>query len=570
MEKMKMAWHKRSEWGMALPMALIMLVLASLVVVPSLIAVQSLLTINRNVSQNTQAYYAADAGVAYLTWKLKTGGATEGKIQDGGGDALINGMNVELKQPVAGSWEVSALSGTTSKAEIYVQVQQTGSQSGGIFDYAVASLNGNIDVSIGSGDKSKVVVVPDGTCIVDYCDLTTMSGLVWGGPIGVTRTFESNTTTRQTDVCYDLGRSSKMRMTAAASKKLLGYNNTETSENITPYNYIWAWIYSSDNLGVGELIFTICTNDDLAGGIAENITNTVAITAGIGTPVMFQILNRANFSSLDSIGIYLNATTSKPVDFTLYIDNVIANNDASSPANPSVRADMYAKGNITIKNYGRVGGTASATGTVPLLPTTAYAQNTASGVTALANPFTTAYVQNYINQGDAGTDYTSSAGSWDSGAGIITIGPGYIDGDVTLGGSKIFVLTGTIHVSKSGKKKGKLTIEDTATIQGNYTIVSDGDLTISGASTATTMLAADNIPTLLCMGTKTVTMTNPRISANIYVPEAAVTINTGSTPPVDFNVYGSVIAKGVTMNNYATVRYAIPVGKAKLVAYDYR
>ena len=72
-----------------------------------------------------------------------------------------------------------------------------------------------------------------------------------------------------------------------------------------------------------------------------------------------------------------------------------------------------------------------------------------------------------------------------------------------------------------------------------------------------------------------VTMTvagGPRISANIYAPNAAATITDSirDTPPLDFNVYGSVIAKSVIMNSYATVRYLIPVVSAKLVAYDYR
>ena len=70
-----MASTKKSQWGMALPMALIMLVLASFIVVPSLMAIQSMMKISSKFSQNTLVYYAADAGVANLMWKYKYGTA---------------------------------------------------------------------------------------------------------------------------------------------------------------------------------------------------------------------------------------------------------------------------------------------------------------------------------------------------------------------------------------------------------------------------------------------------------------------------------------------------------------
>ena len=57
----------RKEHGMILPLALILLVAATLIVVPGLGLMYSLLTINSNAQQDMAAYYAADAGIRHCT-----------------------------------------------------------------------------------------------------------------------------------------------------------------------------------------------------------------------------------------------------------------------------------------------------------------------------------------------------------------------------------------------------------------------------------------------------------------------------------------------------------------------
>jgi len=141
---------KKGQSGMALPMALVLMVVASLIVVPSLWAVQSLLTINSDVSKDTMAYYAADAGIADLVWKYKYGIAPTSSYTVNN----VNGMNVDVSLVKTSGqdyyWMSSAPSGPASKAQVVVHVRQTGSQGNNVFDQAVASLNGDITMSGGA------------------------------------------------------------------------------------------------------------------------------------------------------------------------------------------------------------------------------------------------------------------------------------------------------------------------------------------------------------------------------------------------------------------------------------
>lgn len=155
-----MASPKNTERGMALPMALVMLVLASLVVVPSLIAIQSLMTINSKVSQNTLAQYAAEAGIADVVWRLKQTGSAPGFPYS---PSNMNGMTVTLdlaKTPTSvGNTTSYAIKSTaktsagTALSTIYttIDVKDTGAGAGAYpFQYAVASTGGDIHVDKGT------------------------------------------------------------------------------------------------------------------------------------------------------------------------------------------------------------------------------------------------------------------------------------------------------------------------------------------------------------------------------------------------------------------------------------
>jgi len=144
-------------------MALVLLIIASIIIVPSLWAMQSFLTINRNVSQDTIAYYAADAGIADCIWQYTYGpNAPYGPTDSQYTLNNINGMNVDLKLLPQSTttklfWQSSAPSGSEPKATIVIQINK-GSGTQGVFNQAAVSLNGNINLTgnanISSDDPS--------------------------------------------------------------------------------------------------------------------------------------------------------------------------------------------------------------------------------------------------------------------------------------------------------------------------------------------------------------------------------------------------------------------------------
>lgn len=138
---------------MVLPMALVLMIIASIIIVPGLWAMQSFMTINSNVEQDTLAYYAADTGVSDCIWKYKYGTAPTASYTLSG----INGMNVDvtlLPQSTTTKlfWQSSAPSGPSPKATIVIQINK-GSGTQGVFNQAAVSLDGDINL-IGSSNIS--------------------------------------------------------------------------------------------------------------------------------------------------------------------------------------------------------------------------------------------------------------------------------------------------------------------------------------------------------------------------------------------------------------------------------
>jgi hypothetical protein len=247
--------------------------------------------------------------------------------------------------------------------------------------------------------------------------------------------------------------------------------------------------------------------------------------------------------------------------------------------------NIYANGNVTVKSA-YVGGTkcpssgiASATGTV---------STTGGGCvgTAVNSAKPVSYaltVSDFSAPADAGTNYTSLSASWGSGGSTYNnIGPGYVQGNLTIAGSNIIVLTGNLHV------KGSLEITAGAQIKGPYTVISDGNLAIDGGSSA--ILASGNIPFFIT----TVSDTgghNPTYAVNIggssaiaaviYAPNGTAYLSGGTNTPPGYNVYGSVIAKSVYIHSM-TIEYMTGIhsesqipgagtgGTASLMRYDYR
>ena len=218
--------------------------------------------------------------------------------------------------------------------------------------------------------------------------------------------------------------------------------------------------------------------------------------------------------------------------------------------------NIYANGNVSVKPSAIVGGTscpaqgkAYATGTVTV--------STSGGACvgdAKSNQAPISYtltISNFTGPADAGTNYTSQATSWKSGGpSTYNIGPGYVNGNVTIAGSNTVVLQGNLHV------KGTLTIGGSGIVQGPYTIVADDKISISGGSSA--QLVAGNIPFIITQSTHSTRafyVNSVAVAAVIYAPNGGATISGGTPSPQGYNVYGSVIAKSVTISGSSTIKY---------------
>ena len=215
--------------------------------------------------------------------------------------------------------------------------------------------------------------------------------------------------------------------------------------------------------------------------------------------------------------------------------------------------NIYANGNISLQDISEVGGTScpgkgipSATGTV----TTTGLACSGTPVAGAAPVSYTLTISNFTTPADAGTNYTSQAANWSSGTNTYNIGPGFTTSDVTIAGNNVVVLQGNLHV------KGNLTIGGNAVVKGPYTVIVDGNLTVSGNSSAA--LAAGNIPFIICSGTSVNiggSGGNVAIAAVIYAPNAAATVAGNPNSSYGYSVYGSVIAKSLTISGNAVIEY---------------
>ncbi|MGA2368079.1 MAG: hypothetical protein ABSF74_05880 [Dehalococcoidia bacterium] len=144
----------REEPGMILPLALILLVAASLIVIPGLGYMYSFLTTNSNAQQDMAAYYAADAGISAVYWyfnKNSTAPAFPYTVS-------INGMTAQVTQLAhtqAGdsssdnyTIQSSAPAGTKPRATVVVKINIP-APGNNIFNEAAASLNGDIIIDSG-------------------------------------------------------------------------------------------------------------------------------------------------------------------------------------------------------------------------------------------------------------------------------------------------------------------------------------------------------------------------------------------------------------------------------------
>lgn len=157
----KSMWKKLiSQSGMALPMALILMVVASLIVVPGLWAVGSMAKVNQALETSTVGYYAAKAGIEDACWQFKK---NPGLIPNLTTDLTVNNMTVERSLNTNAALDagpntrvvtsVARLNGE-EKAKIFTEIgvyytlatEGTPETTGYPFKYAVGSTDGNINI----------------------------------------------------------------------------------------------------------------------------------------------------------------------------------------------------------------------------------------------------------------------------------------------------------------------------------------------------------------------------------------------------------------------------------------
>ena len=278
--------------------------------------------------------------------------------------------------------------------------------------------------------------------------------------------------------------------------------------------------------------------------------------------------------------IFDQAVASLNGDITLNNGAAIISDDVAA----GNYGNIYANGNVTV-NSAYVGGTgcpalgiASATGGITVKHGGCVGTSKPNQATPVSYTLT---ISKYTGPADAGINYTGQASNWRSGDHIYYVGPGYVNGNVTIAGAVTIVLTGNLHI------KGTLTITNGALVKGPYTVICDGPMTFSGGAIAN--LAAGNIPFFITtspnIGGKKPAYAvsiggSAAVAAVIYAPNGTAYLS-GGVGADGYNVYGSVIAKNVTVNSM-TIKYLSGIhsetqiegtgtgGTASLVGYDYR
>ncbi len=148
----------KEEAGLALPLALVLLVVGALFVVPALALLSTTLNANRVVDQSDLELYAADAGIEKAIWHMENDGdfilPEEGSqvAVDFGGS--LNGKNVIVTVENEGDLGykiTSTASGGEGEATTITAFVALASEGGtiytSIFDFAAASLDGDVNMT---------------------------------------------------------------------------------------------------------------------------------------------------------------------------------------------------------------------------------------------------------------------------------------------------------------------------------------------------------------------------------------------------------------------------------------
>ncbi len=185
----------KSESGLALPLALVLLVVGALFVVPALALLSTTLNANQVVDQSDLELYAADAGVEKAIWHMENDGdfafPEEGSEVTIDFDEALNGKTVSITVENEGDLGYKIISeasgngeGSTTVTAYVTLAAQEGGTAPSIFDFAAASLDGDVDM-VGS---SWIYSDPrgDGDIFANLGDVNLVGSSIVEGDAGAT------------------------------------------------------------------------------------------------------------------------------------------------------------------------------------------------------------------------------------------------------------------------------------------------------------------------------------------------------------------------------------------------
>lgn len=152
--------------GMALPMALILLVVASTLVMPGLWATDNMLFVNQDLTNRAMAYYAAKSGIENAYWRLRNPDQASTLNLNG---ATINGMTVRVTDVPSGNSTLTVHNFKSEGIDTNGKTLSTVYASMGVesvagypFKYAIGSTDGNIVIEPNSQVNFTPKPNPDG------------------------------------------------------------------------------------------------------------------------------------------------------------------------------------------------------------------------------------------------------------------------------------------------------------------------------------------------------------------------------------------------------------------------
>ncbi|MFH1715410.1 MAG: hypothetical protein ABH857_04375 [Elusimicrobiota bacterium] len=205
--------------------------------------------------------------------------------------------------------------------------------------------------------------------------------------------------------------------------------------------------------------------------------------------------------------------------------------------NPSNSGHIYSNADILCKNAVVVNGDAYAVGTITL-------QN-ASVITGSKNPGSSPIVfppvdaDYYKAKAQEGGTLT---GDQTFTSGVTTLGPVYINGNLTVQNTGSVILAGCIYVT------GNITLKNTAYMKGGYVIFSEGiietrNATYFGASSETTAVITTS------SSNPAIKLGNASVSSNciFYAPDGGIEISNACT------IKGSLVADSINIKNASQI-----------------